>query len=418
MLLAQLHTGVRGFTIGPHYLHSVVSSTAASNTKLFNVVAETLNVDLGDRSYPIYIGQGLIKGGDELRKHVTSKKALIVTNTKVGPLYSAQIRANLEKGGIQVFEVVLPDGEEYKTMDVLMKVLDKAMECRLDRKSTIVALGGGVIGDTAGFAAAIYQRGIKFVQVPTSLMAMVDSSVGGKTGVNHPGGKNMIGAFYQPEAVIIDTDSLSTLPDRELKSGIAEVYKYGLIRDAPFFEWIEKNVDGILKRDPKILVETIKRSCENKAEVVAADEKEGGVRATLNLGHTFGHAIETGLGYGAWLHGEAVAAGTIMAAEMSEELGWIDADLSRRIRELTIRSGLPVDLVNKESEEDLGAAEYQARLDSLTSQVFLDLMSMDKKVADGQLSLVLLKGAPGTSLITKDYSREKLIKVVQAYCKK
>ena len=388
------------------------------STQLYNHVADTLNVDLGDRSYPIYIGQGLIKGGDELRRHVTSKKALIVTNTKVGPLYSGQVRAALEQAGVQVFEVVLPDGEEYKTVEVMMQVLDKAMDARLDRKSTIVALGGGVIGDTAGFAAAIYQRGIKFVQVPTSLMAMVDSSVGGKTGVNHPGGKNMIGAFYQPDAVIIDTDSLSTLPDRELRSGIAEVYKYGLIRDAQFFEWLEKNVDGILRRDPAVLVETIRRSCQNKAEVVAADEKEGGVRATLNLGHTFGHAIETGLGYGAWLHGEAVAAGTIMAAEMSQELGWIDADLSRRIREITVRAGLPVDLHNKHSEEDLGKAEYEARLQGLTAQAFLDLMSMDKKVADGLLNLVLLKGPPGTSLITKDYSRDTLEKVVKAYCKK
>ena len=270
------------FSTSPHYFNSLFSSVAVSKSKL-NVVADTLNVDLGDRSYPIYIGQGLIQGGDEIRKHVTSKKALIVTNTKVGPLYSAKVRANLEKNGIEVFEVVLPDGEEFKTMEVMQQILDKAMDARLDRKSTIVALGGGVIGDTAGFAAAIYQRGIKFIQIPTSLMAMVDSSVGGKTGVNHPGGKNMIGAFYQPEAVIIDTDSLSTLPDRELASGIAEVYKYGLIRDAPFFEWLEKNVEGILKRDPKVLVETIRRSCQNKADVVAADEKEGGVRATLNL---------------------------------------------------------------------------------------------------------------------------------------
>lgn len=409
---------VEALPLSRHARCRASTNVVRGKTSLLAGLDNVLNVDLGDRSYPIYIGTGLIETGDEIRKHVKSKKALIVTNTKVGPLYSAKVRMNLEKAGVQVYEVVLPDGEEFKTMDVMMKIIDKAMEAKLDRKSTIVALGGGVIGDSAGFAAAIYQRGIKFIQVPTSLMAMVDSSVGGKTGVNHPGGKNMIGAFYQPDAVIIDTDSLSTLPDRELRSGISEVYKYGLIRDAPFFEWIEKNVEGIMKRDPKILAETIRRSCQNKAEVVAADEKEGGVRATLNLGHTFGHAIETGLGYGAWLHGEAVAAGTIMAAELSRDLGWIDADLTERIRALTVRAGLPTNLENKLAEEDLGAAEYKSRLEGLTSTAFLDLMQMDKKVADGQLNLVLLKGAPGTSLITKDYDKTKLAKVVKDYCKK
>ena len=388
-----------------------------SNSKL-GAVSDIVNVDLGDRSYPIYIGRNLINSGDELRKHVTSKKALIVTNTKVGPLYAAKIRANLEANGVEVFEVVLPDGEEYKTMDVMMKIIDKAMEVKLDRKSCMIALGGGVIGDTTGFAAAIYQRGIKFIQVPTSLMAMVDSAVGGKTAVNHPMGKNMIGAFYQPDAVIIDTDSLSTLPDRELRSGISEVYKYGLIRDVAFFEWLEANVEGIMTRDPLILAETIRRSCQNKAEVVALDEKEGGVRATLNLGHTFGHAIETGMGYGAWLHGEAVAAGTVMAAEMSRDLGWIDSALCNRIRDLTVRAGLPVDLRNSYTEEELGSEEYSRRLEKLTTEYFLDLMSMDKKVADGQLSLVLLEGSLGSSLVTKNYSKEKLTEIVKAYCKK
>ena len=378
---------------------------------------EVLNVDLGDRSYPIYIGRGLLQKGEELRRHVKSKKALIVTNTKVGPLYSETIKRNLEATGVQVFEVVLPDGEEYKTMEVLMQIIDKAMDAKLDRKSTMIALGGGVVGDMTGFAAAIFQRGVKFVQVPTSLMAMVDSAVGGKTAVNHPKGKNMIGAFYQPDAVIADTDSLSTLPDRELRSGISEVYKYGLIRDSAFFQWLEKNVEGIIARDPVILAETIRRSCENKAEVVAADEKEGGIRATLNLGHTFGHAIEAGLGYGAWLHGEAVAAGTIMAADMSQRLGWIDADLADRIRKLTVRSGLPTNLENAGAETDLGVAEYRARLKDLTPEKFLDLMSMDKKVADGQLSLVLLKGDVGTSLITKAYSKDVLAAVVKDYCK-
>jgi 3-dehydroquinate synthase len=386
-------------------------------TPKMSLSTEILNVDLGDRSYPIYIGRGLLQKGEELRRHVKSKKALIVTNTKVGPLYSETIKKNLEATGVQVFEVVLPDGEEYKTMEVLMQIIDKAMDAKLDRKSTMIALGGGVVGDMTGFAAAIFQRGVKFVQVPTSLMAMVDSAVGGKTAVNHPKGKNMIGAFYQPDAVIADTDSLSTLPDRELRSGISEVYKYGLIRDSAFFQWLEKNVEGIIARDPTILAETIRRSCENKAEVVAADEKEGGIRATLNLGHTFGHAIEAGLGYGAWLHGEAVAAGTIMAADMSQRLGWIDADLADRIRELTVRSGLPTNLENAAAETDLGVAEYRARLKDLTPEKFLDLMSMDKKVADGQLSLVLLKGDVGTSLITKAYSKDVLAAVVKDYCK-
>lgn len=396
---------------------STVKQIFQSNSKIL-AVSDVVNVDLGDRSYPIYIGRDLINIGDELRKHVTSKKALIVTNTKVGPIYSAKVRANLEAAGIEVFEVVLPDGEEYKTMDVMMMIIDKAMEVKLDRKSVMIALGGGVIGDTTGFAAAIYQRGIKFIQVPTSLMAMVDSAVGGKTAVNHPSGKNMIGAFYQPDAVIIDTDTLSTLPDRELRSGISEVYKYGLIRDVAFFEWLEANVQGIMTRDPVILAETIKRSCQNKAEVVALDEKEGGVRATLNLGHTFGHAIETGMGYGAWLHGEAVAAGTVMAAQMSYELGWIDSKLCDRIKDLTVRAGLPVTIDNPYTREDLGEEEYNKRLNSLTPEYFLELMSMDKKVADGQLSLVLLEGSLGTSLITKDYSREKLKEIVEAYCVK
>ena len=398
--------------------NSMVSQISTTSITKLSAVSDIVNVDLGDRSYPIYIGRDLINVGDELRKHVTSKKALIVTNTKVGPLYSAKVRANLEANGVEVFEVILPDGEEYKTMDVMMKIIDKAMEVKLDRKSCMIALGGGVIGDTTGFAAAIYQRGIKFIQVPTSLMAMVDSAVGGKTAVNHPMGKNMIGAFYQPDAVIIDTDSLSTLPDRELRSGISEVYKYGLIRDVAFFEWLEANVEGIMTRDPLILAETIRRSCQNKAEVVALDEKEGGVRATLNLGHTFGHAIETGMGYGAWLHGEAVAAGTVMAAEMSRDLGWIDSTLCDRIRDLTVRAGLPVDLRNSYTEEELGSEEYSRRLEKLTTEYFLDLMSMDKKVADGQLSLVLLEGSLGSSLVTKNYSKEKLTEIVQAYCKK
>ncbi|KAJ1438137.1 3-dehydroquinate synthase [Ochromonadaceae sp. CCMP2298] len=247
-------------------------------------VSDVVNVDLGDRSYPILIGQDLLTSAEKFQLHVTSKKALIVTNTLVGPLYADKVRASLEAAGVEVHQVTLPDGEEYKTMDVLMTIVDAAMTAKLDRKSTMIALGGGVVGDMCGFAAAIYQRGIRFLQIPTTLMAMVDSAVGGKTAVNHPLGKNMIGAFYQPEAVFIDTDTLSSLPDRELRSGIAEVVKYGLIKDTAFFEWLEQNMHRVVNREPAALTEIIRRSCENKAAVVAADEKEGGVRATLNLG--------------------------------------------------------------------------------------------------------------------------------------
>ena len=375
-------------------------------------VSDVVDVDLGDRSYPIYIGQGMVDGGDELRKHVTSKKAMIVTNTKIGPLYSAKVRAALEQQGTEVYEVVLPDGEEYKNMDELMKVLNACMEARLDRKSTLIALGGGVIGDMTGFAAAIYQRGIKFVQVPTSLMAMVDSSVGGKTAVNHPSGKNMIGAFYQPEAVIIDTTTLDTLPPREYLSGISEVIKYGLIRDAPFFEWLEANMDELVARVPSIVAESVRRSCENKAEVVALDENEGGVRATLNLGHTFGHAIENGMGYGAWLHGEAVGTGMLMAADMSCQMGLIKEGLKQRISAILQKAKLPDTLSNTHAETGLGQDEYGKRLTSLTSEKFLELMAMDKKVADGQLSLVLLEGELGNSIITNQFQHDQLERVV------
>jgi 3-dehydroquinate synthase len=274
----------------------------------------------------------------------------------------------------------LPDGEEYKSMEILQRILDKALEETLDRKCTFVALGGGVIGDMVGFAAAIYQRGVNFIQIPMTVVAMVDSSVGGKTGVNHPLGKNMIGAFHQPQCVFIDTDNLSTLPDRELQSGIAEIIKYGLIRDAELFEWLEENMDKLLARDPAATRYAVKRSCENKAEVVKADEKAAGLRAMLNLGHTFGHAIESGSGYGTWLHGEAVAIGTAMAATMSAELGWIDEDLVKRTYQMLEKANLPVEL------------PVDSPMDQAT---FLKYMAADKKVANGQLRLILLKGPLG-----------------------
>ncbi|HEU5339451.1 MAG TPA: 3-dehydroquinate synthase, partial [Sulfuricaulis sp.] len=257
---------------------------------------KTLHLDLGDRSYPIYIGSGLINQADLLKKHIAGGRVAIVTNDTVAPLYLAKLRSHLDT--LQPLDVILPDGEQYKSLEVLNRVFDALLKAHCDRRTTLIALGGGVIGDMAGFAAASYQRGVPFIQIPTTLLSQVDSSVGGKTGVNHPLGKNMIGAFYQPRAVIIDTDTLNTLPDRELSAGLAEVIKYGLIRDAEFFTWLEANLEKLLARDADALTYAIYHSCRHKAEVVAVDERESGVRATLNLGHTFGHAIETGLGYG------------------------------------------------------------------------------------------------------------------------
>lgn len=364
--------------------------------------AATVEVELGDRTYPIYIGSGLLAGGDLLRKHVPGNTALVVTNETVAPLYLDRVVAALSEGGeIRVETVVLPDGEEHKNVDVLMKVFDKALDARLDRQTTFVALGGGVIGDMTGFAAASYQRGVHFVQIPTTVMAMVDSSVGGKTGVNHPAGKNMIGAFYQPRCVLVDTDTLSTLPDREYKSGMAEVVKYGLIRDADFFEWQERNVDALMARDGDVVVKAIERSCVNKAEVVALDEKEGGVRATLNLGHTFGHAIETGIGYGEWLHGEAVSVGMVMAADMSERLGWIDESVARRTLDLLKKFDLPTDVP-----------------EGMTVETFEKLMAVDKKAANGKLRLILLKGDLGGCVFTADFDARVLAETLDAYARK
>ncbi len=336
----------------------------------------TLNVALGARTYPIHIGPGLLQRADLVAAHLRTPRVAIVTNTVVAPLYLDAFVAGLEKVGVGVTPIVLPDGEAHKCAATLDTIYDRLLAERCDRTTTVVALGGGVIGDLAGYAAATYQRGVPFIQVPTTLLAQVDSSVGGKTGINHPRGKNMIGAFWQPQLVLADTDTLKTLPDRELSAGLAEVIKYGLIRDLPFLDWLEANMDRLLARDADALSHAIERSCANKAEVVAADEletaKEGG-RALLNLGHTFGHAIETGVGYGEWLHGEAVAAGTVMAADLSRRLGWLtDADFERTTT-LLARAGLPI------RSPALGADRY------------LDLMSHDKKVIAGRLRLVLLK---------------------------
>lgn len=406
-----MQTSLRSSALG---LKSVSSPKALRSVKVPRAVrvmsssvstaspAATVEVELGDRTYPIYIGSGLLAGGDLLRKHVPGNTALVVTNETVAPLYLDRVVAALSEGGeIRVETVVLPDGEEHKNVDVLMKVFDKALDARLDRQTTFVALGGGVIGDMTGFAAASYQRGVHFVQIPTTVMAMVDSSVGGKTGVNHPAGKNMIGAFYQPRCVLVDTDTLSTLPDREYASGMAEVVKYGLIRDADFFEWQERNVDALMARDGDVVVRAIERSCVNKAEVVALDEKEGGVRATLNLGHTFGHAIETGIGYGEWLHGEAVSVGMVMAADMSERLGWTDESVARRTLDLLKKFNLPTDVP-----------------ECMTVETFEKLMAVDKKAANGKLRLILLKGDLGGCVFTADFDARVLAETLDAYVRK
>ena len=334
---------------------------------------QTLTVGLADRSYPIHIGRGLLGRAELLLPHLPKKRCAIVTNTTVAPLYLAQVQGLLEANGVSVVPAILPDGEEYKTAETLNLIYDALLTHRCERSTPLIALGGGVIGDMTGFAAATYLRGVPFIQIPTTLLSQVDSSVGGKTGINHPLGKNMIGAFYQPKAVIADTDTLNTLPDEELSAGLAEVIKYGLIRDLPFLEWLEANMEALLARDPAALQEAIARSCQNKADVVEADERESGERALLNLGHTFGHAIENGSGYGVWLHGAAVAAGTMMAADLSQRLGWISAADVARSRALFERARLPL------VPPKLGVAEY------------LDLMGLDKKVEGGKLRFVLLK---------------------------
>ncbi|CAM8905149.1 unnamed protein product [Rhodiola kirilowii] len=376
----------------------VVMDNSASNTTSPTVV----DVDLGNRSYPIYIGSGLLEQPDLLQRHVHGKRVLVVTNTTVAPLYLSKVVHALTVGNpnVTVESVILPDGEKYKDMDTLMKIFDKAIESRLDRRCTFVALGGGVIGDMCGYAAASFLRGVNFIQIPTTVMAQVDSSVGGKTGINHKLGKNLIGAFYQPQCVLIDTDTLNTLPDRELASGLAEVIKYGLIRDADFFEWQEKNMKLLLARDPTAMTYAIKQSCANKADVVSLDEREGGLRATLNLGHTFGHAIETGLGYGEWLHGEAVAAGTVMAVDMSYRLGWIDESIVKRVHKILTDAKLP-----------------KGPPESLTVETFKSVMAVDKKVADGLLRLILLKGPLGNCVFTGEYDRKALDDTLDAFAK-
>lgn len=342
-----------------------------------------LRVDLGDRSYPIVIGDGLLKQPNLLTPFIFGQQVLVVTNETIAPLYLESVMAGLSS--YQVESVVLPDGEKYKNLETLNTIFDTLLSKKHNRTTTLIALGGGVIGDMTGFAAACYQRGVNFIQLPTTLLAQVDSSVGGKTAVNHPMGKNMIGAFYQPQCVIADTGTLNTLDDRQLRAGLAEVIKYGLIADAPFFNWLEENINHLLDRDPEALAYAIERSCENKAKVVSLDEREGGVRAILNLGHTFGHAIETYQSYKDWLHGEAVSVGMVVAAKLSNALGWIPENDVSRTKELLLKCELPVS-----APKDMSAEK------------FLELMSVDKKVLDGSLRLVLLKSI-GHAVVTSDF---------------
>ncbi len=347
-----------------------------------------LKVNLGERSYPICIGQDLLSQSELITQHIPGNSALIVTNTTVAPLYLQQLEQSLS--GIRYQSLILEDGEEFKNLEVLSSIYDFLLKNRYDRNTTLIALGGGVIGDITGYAAATYQRGVHLIQIPTTLLSQVDSSVGGKTAVNHPLGKNMIGAFYQPRAVIADTATLSTLEDRQLSSGIAEIIKYGLIRDIEFLQWLEENLDRLLDREPEALAYAIERSCKNKAEIVAADEKESGQRALLNLGHTFGHAIETGMGYGVWLHGEAIASGMVMAARLSYTLGWISENDVSRVVNILERANLPVKAPQ-----------------NMSADRFIELMAIDKKVSDGVLKLVLYK-AVGHAVTSKDYTEEAL----------
>lgn len=355
---------------------------------------QSLNVDLGERSYPIHIGSGLLGKPELLQPHIRSKRVAIVTNTTVAPLYLAQLKASL--AGYRVSTVILPDGEQYKDWPTLHKIFDALLAEQHDRSTTLLALGGGVIGDMTGFAAACYQRGVDFIQVPTTLLSQVDSSVGGKTGINHALGKNMIGAFYQPQVVIIDVDSLASLPAREFSAGMAEIIKYGLIHDVGFLAWLEDNIKPLMAKDRVALSHAIRRSCEIKAEIVSQDERESGIRAILNLGHTFGHAIETEQGYGQWLHGEAVAAGTLMALHMSQLLGWLTAAEVGRGARLLQQAGLPL-----------------VPPANMTPEIFLQHMQVDKKALDGQIRLILLPKL-GQAVVTADYPDAVLRQALQA----
>jgi 3-dehydroquinate synthase len=342
----------------------------------------TLNVELAERTYPIHIGAGLLARPELVTAHLKQKRAAIVTNTTLERLYLGPLLEMLGSAGVETMQVVLPDGEAHKDWQTLNAIFDSMLAARCERGTTLIALGGGVVGDIGGFAAAVYQRGIPFIQIPTTLLAQVDSAVGGKTAINHPLGKNMIGAFYQPQVVIADTDTLQTLPERELAAGLAEIIKYGFIRDPDFLGWLEANMDRLLARESEAIAYAVEQSCRNKAEVVAVDEREGGLRAILNFGHTFGHAIEAGTGYGTWLHGEAVGAGMVLAARLSERMGYIGSEDVERVARLVARIGVRV------TPPDLGRERW------------LDLMGHDKKVEGGRLKFVVLKSI-GEAIVTE-----------------
>ena len=355
---------------------------------------QTLTVQLGARSYPIYIGVDLLARTDLIKQHINSQRVVIISNETVAPLYLAQLKRGLEQFDCQ--DIILPDGEQYKNSSTLESIFDALLEQRCPRDATIIALGGGVIGDITGFAAACYQRGVDFIQIPTTLLSQVDSSVGGKTGINHALGKNMIGAFYQPKCVLADISSLQTLPARELSAGIAEIIKYGLLGDAKFFDWLEANMHLLLQLDTQAISYAIETSCQCKADIVASDEHEKtGRRALLNLGHTFGHAIETGMGYGVWLHGEAVACGMAIAAEFSARLGWISNQEVDRIKSVLLAAKLPVDLP-----------------DNFSAKQMLELMALDKKVQAGKLNLILLKQL-GEAVMTHEYDQQLLLNMLE-----
>ncbi|MDM1272383.1 3-dehydroquinate synthase [Acinetobacter indicus] len=356
---------------------------------------QTLYVELGDRRYPIFIGSDL-NPQTLLEPYIQGKQVMIVSNSTVAPLYLKHYQTAIEALGKQVATCILPDGEKYKDIQHLNLIFDALLEAGFNRDCTVLALGGGVIGDMAGFASACFQRGVYFIQVPTTLLSQVDSSVGGKTGINHPLGKNMIGAFQQPQVVLADMSQLKTLPDRELSAGLAEVIKYALLGDIEFLNWLEQHMDALVARDPVLLAEAVYRSCAHKARIVANDEKEQGERALLNLGHTFGHAIESYLGYGEWLHGEAVATGMVMAADLSYRMGWISADDVERTKRIISRAQLPI-VCPKIPLDD-----------------FLGFMAHDKKVLNGQLRLVLMQRL-GQAIITREFDPELMKQSILAH---
>ncbi len=356
---------------------------------------QTVRVALGDRSYPIHIGRGLLVRAELVAGAIPQPRVAIVTNDTVATFWLERLAGPLESAGVACVRIVVPDGENHKNWTTLDTVIDRLLAHRCDRHTAIVALGGGVVGDLAGFAAATYQRGVPFVQVPTTLLAQVDSSVGGKTAINHARGKNMVGAFYQPQLVLADMDTLATLPERELRAGLAEVIKHGAIRDAGLFAWLEANVERLVARDPEALAHAVERSIEIKADVVARDERETGERALLNFGHTFGHAIENGLGYGTWLHGEAVAAGMVMAAELSARLGLLDAQSAERLRRLIERAGLP------------------SAGPPIPPERYLELMSVDKKAQGGRVRFILLERL-GSAVLRGDVPPEALRATLEA----